>query len=68
MSGELLVRLMAYPKMRHVLDQLPPKMIRISTNAPAEYVQFSAEAVATRVADVTGSILRSAFSSGSDKE
>ena len=69
LSGELLVRLTgALPRLHDVLKQLPPKMIRISTNAPTVRVEFSAEDVATRVDDVVGSILRSAFTSGSDRE
>ena len=69
LSGELLVRLTgALPRLHDVLKQLPPKMIRISTNEPTVRVEFSAEDVATRVDDVVGSILRSAFTSGSDME
>ena len=52
LSSELLSRLAAYPKMRNVLDELPPKMIRLSSNKPAVSVDFSVDALGARVGDV----------------
>ena len=43
MSGELLSRLAAYPKLRTVLETLPPKMMRFSSDEPAMRVEFRAD-------------------------
>ena len=40
MSGELIARLSAYPKMKEVLDALPPKMLALATGKKAEPVKM----------------------------
>ena len=65
---ELLSRLTPYPKLRAVLETLPPKQIRISSDAPAEGVDSGVSALDTRVDDVVARILHSSITSGSDRE
>ena len=67
LSGELLSRLTAYPKLRAVFETLPPKLIRISSDAPAEGVSSAVDALDTRVDDVVARIMSSSFTSGSDR-
>ena len=54
MSTELLVRLGVYPKMRAALDVLPPKMLSLTSERPAEprVLDLAAEQSATRVEGV----------------
>ena len=68
LSGELLSRLAAYPKLRTTLQQLPPKLIRLSTDSPAVSVEFSADVLDTRVSDVVARIRKSTFTGSGDKE
>ena len=44
-SSELLVRLNAFPKMREALDKLPPKMLQLHSDQPAQPVDLSKDQV-----------------------
>ena len=50
-SGELITRLTAYPKMASVLDQLPPKLLSTHGDAPAVPVVTEAESLETTPGD-----------------
>lgn len=61
-SSELIMRLHhAYPKMEAALKPLPPKLLLLSADAPAQQVNISAEQLATRVKRVTDSIEEAAL-------
>ena len=45
MSSELLIRLLAFPKMRDALNALPPKMLTLCSDVPAEPVDLGDEQV-----------------------
>ena len=64
-SVELIARLETYPKMKAVLDTLPPKVLALSSSAPPKPVAVSADD--TRVARVTGKIEKATFTGPSDK-
>eukprot|EP00966_Prymnesium_polylepis_P133582 3087582-Prymnesium_polylepis.1 len=68
LSGELLSRLAAYPKLRAVLTTLSPKMLLCSSNRPAVHVEFSMDALETRVDDVVARICSSTFTGKGDME
>ena len=40
MSGELVARLSAYPKMKAAIDTLPPKLLVLSSHAPTQAVKL----------------------------
>ena len=42
MSGELLARLTAYPKMRAALEALPPKLLSLASDRLPEVVELQA--------------------------
>ena len=67
-SGELLARLSDYPKMKAVLDQLPPKMLSLASGRAPEPVELSHDDVKQRVEHVIGSIKQAKFTSGKDKQ
>ena len=64
-SVELIARLETYPKMKAVLDALPPKVLALSSSAPPKPVAVSADDA--RVARVTGKIEKATFTGPSDK-
>ena len=45
-SGEFPMRLKAYPKMKEVLDRLPPKLLLLSSDGPTKKVDLEDEMVA----------------------
>ena len=51
-SGELIIRLSAFPAMRAALDALPPKLYALSSTQPAEPVDLTSQALETRVEQV----------------
>ena len=63
----MLVRLRAYPKMRALLDKLPPKMLELTQGAPPTPVDLQADVLETRLVDVTGRIERAKFTGKADK-
>ena len=65
-SGELVLRLLAYPRMKAALEELPPKVLALRSGCPLETVDFSAGRLETRVAEVVASIERATFTSGAD--
>ena len=65
-SGEIIARLEAYPAMRKALAALPPKLLKISSNAPPMGVDLSTEQLDTRVQMVSSRIERAVFTSGKD--
>ena len=68
LSDELLSRLTAVPKMRTVLQQLPPKMILISSDKPDVVIDQKVEhdSLETRVDDVVHRIMNSTFTGKGD--
>ena len=64
-SVELIARLETYPKMKAVLDALPPKVLALSSSALPKPVAVSADDA--RVARVTGKIEKATFTGPSDK-
>ena len=64
-SVELIARLETYPKMKAVLDALPPKVLALSSKAPPKPVAVSADDA--RFARVTGKIEKATFTGPSDK-
>ena len=67
-SGEMLSRLTVVPAMQTMLEALPPKMLRISTNKQPERVRFSEHALGSRVDDVYALINGATFTGKGDKE
>ena len=67
-SGELLLRLAAYPKMHELLEGLPPKMLTISSDKPVKVIKFTENAMLTRVDDVIEQIRSSKFTGKGDME
>ena len=61
-SGELLVRLQTYPKLKELLDKLPPKMLSIASGKPVEEVRVGQSAT-TRV-DLVSKLIRNAKFTG----
>ena len=61
MSGELLVRLSVYPRMKAVLDKLPPKMLSLGSGRAPEPVELSHSDVWQRVQQVTKTIDQATF-------
>jgi hypothetical protein len=66
-SGELILRLSAIPRMKAELDKLPPKMLQLRSGCPVEAVDLSAGRLETRVAEVEASIERATFTGKGDK-
>ena len=66
-SGELIVRLRAYPKLEGALDTLPPKVLVLSSTAPIAPVDLRAEALETRVDEVVARIGAATFTGKGDK-
>ena len=67
-SGELLVRLSVYPRMKAELDKLPPKLISLASGRAPEPVELSHSDVWQRMQQVTESIEQAAFTGKGDKE
>ena len=67
MSSELIVRLSASPKLRGIIDALPPKVLSLSASGPTAPVDWKAESLETRVEDIQSRIERATFTSKSDK-
>ena len=68
MSGELIARLNAYPKMKEVLSNLPPKMLSLASGKEAMAVELEAGDLKTRVDQVVKGIERATFTGKGDKE
>ena len=66
-SGELIVRLRAYPKLEGALNTLPPKVLALSSTAPIVPVDLRAEALETRVDEVVARIDAATFTGKGDK-
>ena len=66
-SGELILRLSAVPRVKAELDKLPPKMLQLRSGCPLETVDLSAGRLETRVDDVVASIERATFTGKGDK-
>uniref|UniRef100_A0A7S3T6I3 Uncharacterized protein n=1 Tax=Emiliania huxleyi TaxID=2903 RepID=A0A7S3T6I3_EMIHU len=67
-SGELLVRLSVYPRMKAELDKLPPKLISLASGRAPEPVELSHSDVWQRVQQVVESIEKATFTGKGDKE
>ena len=67
MSGELILRLSAIPRVKAELDKLPPKMLQLRSGCPLETVDLSAGRLETRVDEVVASIERATFTGKGDK-
>ena len=65
MSGELLVRLSVYPRMKAVLDKLPPKVLTLSSKAPP--TQVVVKETDGHVERLMAKIEKSTFTGPSDK-
>ena len=69
MSGELLVRLNANPKVAELLDKLPSKMLSIASDRKAEVVSLNTTGLLeTRVDQVSQLISSATFTGKGDKE
>ena len=68
MSGELLVRLTAYPTMRDALKALPHKMLALSSETEAAPIDLEAEQLAGRVERVVSRIQKATFTGKGDAE
>jgi Ran GTPase-activating protein (RanGAP) involved in mRNA processing and transport len=66
-SGELIVRLSAIPRVKAELDKLPPKMLQLRSGCPLETVDLSAGRLETRVAEVVARIEGATFTGKGDK-
>ena len=66
-SGELIVRLSAYPKMQKALEALPPKVLELSSTEPIREVELPASDLETRVEEVTRRIERATFTGRGDR-
>ena len=67
MSGELLSRLTAYPKMQQALTSLPPKMLSLASGMPPQVIEQTGDLVA-RVDTVKASIRKATFTGKGDAE
>ena len=67
-SGELLVRLSVYPRMKAELDRLPPKLISLASGRAPEPVELAHSDVWQRVQQVVESIEKATFTGKGDKE
>eukprot|EP00966_Prymnesium_polylepis_P250010 5779347-Prymnesium_polylepis.1 len=67
-SSEVIVRLSAYPKMRAVLDKLPPKVLSLASGRPTEAVELATGELDSRVERVVGRIQKATFTGKGDKE
>ena len=68
MSGELLVRLSVYPRMKAELDKLPPKLISMASGRAPKPVELSHSDVWQRVQQVVETIEKATFTGKGDKE
>ena len=68
MSGELLARLTAYPKMRAALEALPPKLLSLASDRPPMVVELQASQLGSRVEETVQRIQRATFTGAGDKE
>ena len=68
MSGELLARLSASPKVKEVLDTLPPKMLGLATGKSPEVVHVESMSLDVRVKKVVARIQKATFTGKGDKE
>jgi hypothetical protein len=66
-SGELILRLSAIPRVKAELDKLPPKMLQLRSGRPLETVDLSAGRLEMRVAEVVARIEGATFTAGADK-
>ena len=68
-STELLVRLVAYPRMLAELNKLPPKVLSLTSEkvAEARYFDLGSEALSTRVDRVVARIEGATFGNPNDK-
>ena len=68
MSRELLVRLSTYPKMKAVLDSLPPKMLALASGQRAAPVELTVSADGAQVVEaVVARIQNATFTGRGDK-
>ena len=67
MSGELLSRLTAYPRMQQTLTSLPPKMLSLASGMPPQVIEQTGDLVA-RVDKVKASIRKATFTGKGDAE
>jgi hypothetical protein len=67
-SGELLIRLRAYPKMRDALAKLRPKMLKLRSGQQAVPVDLVTEELEGRVERVIARIQSATFTGKGDKE
>ena len=67
MSGELLSRLTAYPRMQQTLVSLPPKMLSLASGKPPQVIELTGD-VAARVNKVKASIRKAKFTGKGDAE
>ena len=68
MSVELIARLNEYPKMRAVLERLPPKVLSISSDAPTQVVALESASLEDRVEMVKRGIQAATFTGKGDAE
>ena len=68
MSGELLARFTAYPKMQAMLSPLPPKMLNLASNRAPQVVEIQAGDLAAHVSMVESRIRSATFTSMEDNE
>ena len=66
-SGELILRLSAIPRVKAELDKLPPKMLQLRSGCPLETVDLSAGRLETRVDEVVARIEGATFTGKGDK-
>ena len=67
MSGELLSRLTAYPKMQQALASLPPKMLSLASGMQPQVIELTGDVVA-RVEKVKAGIRKAAFTGKGEAE
>ena len=66
-SGELICRLIAAPRIREALAELPPKMLLLSSSRPPESVEMPDVQLETRVDDVVARIKKAKFIGKADE-
>ena len=67
-SSEPVARLSAYPKMKAVLDTLPPKMLSLASGEPPVPVELEVGGLASRVEENVSRIQKATFTGKGDKE
>ena len=63
----MIARLSVYPRMRTVLDTLPPKLLALCSGKPAEPVRLDSEELGTRVERIAERIGHATFTGAGDK-